>query len=497
MLDTIARVACNGDVSGIETATLEAVISTIARIPDVRYVDARYSDIRDTSVRIRNEDVDSISNERIEAVGVRVLSGNGWGFAGTTEASIDALRRCAERALSSARAAHLAMNEPVRLADAQPARGLWQSPWVIDPDQIPVSSRIDELREATASALGDDRILQALAVSRSRHHLRRFASSDGGATEQRWVESGAGLEITAGNGNEIQRRSYPDSSDGDTQSAGWEYVRSLDLAGNAGRVRDEALQLLEAPRVTPGRADVLILSSQMALQVHESCGHPVELDRILGWELSLAGGSFLTIEDVGKLRYGSPLVNIVADATLPGALGSFGWDDEGVPAQRTSLVTDGVLTGLLTGRDTAPFLDTASRSNATVRGESAAHLPIIRMTNINLEPGSSSLGEMVSSVRRGWLLDTNKSWSIDDVRLDFQFSCEAAWEIRDGKVGALHRNPVYAGRTPDFWNRCAAVGDLATWRLWGLTNCGKGDPMQTMRVGHGAPAALFRDVEVG
>jgi TldD protein len=215
----------------------------------------------------------------------------------------------------------------------------------------------------------------------------------------------------------------------------------------------------------------------------------------MGLEISLAGGSFLQPSMLNTFRYGSDIVNIVADATIPGSIGSFAFDDDGVPAQRFHLVENGMFVGYLTGRDTAPFIGRSS--NGTVRAETAARIPIIRMTNINLEPGDVPLDEIIASTKRGIFVETNKSWSIDDLRLNFQFGCEVAWEIENGRLGRMLKNPLYTGNTPDFWRSCDAIADRASWQIWGLPNCGKGDPMQTMRVAHGAPAARFRGVEMG
>lgn len=479
----------------IEGDALLQTCRELARRAGVRYVDARFTAITDDAARVRNDSVEMLSSDAREAVGVRVLWNDGWGFCGSTDASDDALALCARRALESAHAAHLAMNERVRFDPRDAVRGTWESPCEIDPAMISVGARLDLLRDANERARVDPRIRGTASTVRSRHHTRTFASSEESLTTQTWRECGGGIEVTAESGGEIQKRSYPDSSDGDSRAAGWEFIREMNLPNEAPRVGREAVELLDAPRVGAGVTDLVILSSQMALQIHESIGHPVELDRILGWEIPLAGGSFLTLRDVGSLEYASRLVNVTADATLPGALGSFGWDDEGTPAQRVPIIVEGRLTDLLSSRETAPRIGRSS--NGTVRGEAADHLPLIRMTNISLEPGTSSLEELIGGVENGWLIDTNTSWSIDDVRLAFQFSCEIAWKIENGRVGRMHRNPVYSGRTPQFWRSCDGVGDRSTWRLWGLANCGKGDPMQTMRVGHGAPAARFRGVQVG
>ncbi|HID06895.1 MAG TPA: TldD/PmbA family protein, partial [Armatimonadetes bacterium] len=323
-----------------------------------------------------------------------------------------------------------------------------------------------------------------------------FASTDGSVIKQTRTEVGAGITATAVRGSELQRRSYPAAHGGNFAARGYEFILSMNILEHAERVAHEAVQLLDA-EPCPSTATTLILgTNQMALQIHESCGHPTELDRVLGTEASFAGTSFLTPDKLGKFEYGSPLVNIVADATVEGALGSFGYDDEGVPAQRTYLVKDGVFVGYMTSRETAPKLGW-ERSNGTMRAEHYNAIPLIRMTNINLEPGEWTLADMIADTDEGILMDTNRSWSIDDKRLNFQFGCEIAWEIRDAKLGRMLKNPTYTGITYEFWRSCDAIGNEDEWQLWGIPNCGKGEPMQAMRVGHGVPPARFRNVRVG
>jgi TldD protein len=237
---------------------------------------------------------------------------------------------------------------------------------------------------------------------------------------------------------------------------------------------------------------------QLALQIHESCGHPTEADRAFGEEVSLAGASFLVPERLGRFRYGSVHVNLTADAITPGGLGTFGWDDEGVAARRTPLVARGQHVGYLTSRETAARLG-LPRSGGCVRAESWNRFPIVRMVNVSLEPAADgpSLEELVADTDDGVLLGCNRSWSIDDLRLNFQFGCEIAWEIKKGRRTRVLRNPIYTGITPRFWGACDAVGGPAAFRMWGFVSCGKGDPMQLMAVGHGCAPARFRDVTVG
>jgi TldD protein len=460
-----------------------------------RYVDARLSTLSTEDVKVRNGSVETLSSGVERGIGIRVLAGNGWGFAGDSDDSEAALRRAADRALEAARASHITASRDIVLSPVDPVEGAWASRYAIDPFSIPTDRKLDHLLSATEPLRSDDRIHQVSGEISTFRLEKIFASSDGSWIEQATTEMGAGIEVIAIEGDEFQRRSFPNSAGGDFQARGWEFVEELDLIGNGPRIRDEALALLSAPKAPAGIHDLIIGSSQLALQVHESCGHPTELDRALGWEMSLAGGSFLQPEMLGRLQYGSPIVNLVADATVPGAIGSFGWDDEGVPAKRYHLVKDGVFVDYLSGRDTAPLIGRASNGN--VRGETASAYPMIRMTNISLDAGTTPREELFAGVKKGIYVDTNKSWSIDDLRLNFQFSCEVAWEIENGRVGRMLKNPIYTGSTPKFWGSCDAIGDASTWRIWGLPNCGKGDPIQTMRMAHGAPVARFRGVEMG
>jgi TldD protein len=475
--------------------TREQFADALSLLGAARYADIRYTATHQQHVKVRNGEVDHLSSTVDRAVGVRVLVGNGWGFAASSDTSEASIRETAKRALEVAAASNIASTQQIVLSDIEPHSANWASRYAIDPWSIPIEKKIDHLMNATEPMRSDPRIHQASGEISCYRQEKTFASTVGSFIEQTTTEMGGGIEAVAIDGSEFQRRTYPNPFGGDFQAEGWEFIERLDLAHKGLQVRDEALALLAAPKAPAGRFDLIVGSAQLALQVHESCGHPTELDRAMGLEISLAGGSFLQPDMLGKFRYGSDLVTIVADATVPGALGSFAFDDDGVPAQRFPLIDRGMFVDYLTGRDTAPTL--GRKSNGTVRAESAARIPIIRMTNINLEPGTTPLADIIADTKRGVLVETNKSWSIDDVRLNFQFGCEVAYEIVDGKLGRLMKNPLYTGITPEFWRSCDAVGDRASWQIWGLPNCGKGDPMQTMRVAHGAPVARFRQVEMG
>lgn len=473
---------------------LEDILSSLES-PTLRYADIRFTETSQQHVKVRNGEVDHLSSTVDRAAGVRVLVGNGWGFAATSDVSDASIRKAARRALEVAAASNIASTEKVVLSDIEPHVGAAHSAYRIDPWSVPIDRKIDHLMQATEPMRGDPRIHQVSGEISCYRQEKIFASTVGSFLEQTTTQMGGGIEAVAIDGGEFQRRTYPNPFGGDFAAEGWEFIERLDMPAKALQIRDEALALLAAPKAPAGRFDLIVGSAQLALQVHESCGHPTELDRAMGLEISLAGGSFLQPSMLGNFRYGSDIVNLVADATIPGSIGSFAWDDDGVPAQRFHLVENGMFAGYLTGRDTAPFI--GRKSNGTVRAETAARIPIIRMTNINLEPGDTPLDEIIAGTKRGIFVETNKSWSIDDLRLNFQFGCEVAWEIENGRLGRMLRNPLYTGNTPDFWRSCDAIGDRNSWQIWGLPNCGKGDPMQTMRVAHGAPAARFRNVEMG
>jgi len=294
---------------------------------------------------------------------------------------------------------------------------------------------------------------------------------------------------------EVQQRSYPSSWGRQQVTAGWETVVGWDLPGNAERVASEAVALLTADPCPSGTGDIILSGEQVALQIHESCGHPIELDRVYGTEAAYAGTSFLTTEKLNNFRYGSEVVNITADSERPNGLGTFGWDDEGVPAQSTPIVKEGEFVGYLMSRETAPRLGLTS--NGCMRASGWNRIPLIRMTNVSLEPGTWSLEDLIADTDDGIYMETNRSWSIDDRRYNFQFGTEMGYEIKNGKLGKMLRNPTYTGITPEFWNSCDAICGEEEWVMWGTPNCGKGQPSQVAHTGHGAAPARFRNVQIG
>ncbi|MCJ7457699.1 MAG: TldD/PmbA family protein [candidate division Zixibacteria bacterium] len=461
----------------------------------VEYADIRQIHRVTENIEVKNGNIEGISCDTDQGFGIRIIANGAWGFASSSVLSPAEMKRVANKALEIAKASSIIKKELARLSPTEVFEDQYTSKYEIDPFRVPLEEKIELLLKTTEILRKNDKIKVAEGSMDFYKTEKLFASTEGAFVRQSILESGAGILATAVNGNEVQRRSYPNSHRGDYATRGYEFIQGLKLVENADRIREEAIELLSAPACPDKDTTLIITGSQMALQVHESCGHPTELDRVLGTEVSLAGSSFMTLDKLNKLKYGSDKVSITADATLEGGLGSFGYDDEGVKAQRVELVKNGVFVGYLTSRETARVLN--QKSNGTMRAEGWNRIPLIRMTNINLEPGEWELDKLIADTKDGFLLDMNKSWSIDDKRLNFQFGVEAAWEIKDGKKGRMYKNAVYTGITPEFWNSCDAVCNRNHWHVWGLPNCGKGEPMQTMHVAHGAAPARFRNVKVG
>jgi TldD protein len=462
------------------------------------YADARVMDIRQRDLSTKNGEVGTLMESESLGIGVRVIAGGAWGFASSDRLTREGVQACAAEAVAIAKASALAKRHDVVMTPEAAYVDTWQNPYVKDPFRIPLEKQLELLLAADAEMRAVAGVTVAEASMQFRRIEQLFASSIGSRIQQIKMQSGAGIVATSFSGNEIQKRSYPNSFGGQHMLAGYELVESLDLAGNARRVGEEAAALHTAAQCPEGTRTILLDSSQLGLQIHESIGHPIELDRVLGMEANFAGLSFLTLEKLRTLRYGSEIVNVVADARLEhgSGLGTFGYDDEGVPAQCTKIITDGLFTGYLSNRETAAAIG-ESRSGGTMRSESWNRLPIIRMTNISILPGAWKPEDLIADTDDGIYMETNRSWSIDDRRYHFQFSTEIGWEIKGGKKVRMLKNPSYSGITTEFWNSCDAVCSRDSWTLWGTPNCGKGQPMQTMGTGHGAAPARFRNVKVG
>jgi TldD protein len=406
----------------------------------------------------------------------------------------------AKRAVEIGKASAKVKQNDVKLVPEDAATADWTTPHEIDPFTISIEQNLALLQKIDAEL----RSVKGVTLAETNMNFRReeqwFYSSEGADIRQTKYTTGAGYVAYAFAGSEIQKRSYPNSFGGQWQNKGYELIDELKLLENARRIGEEAVALHSADQCPEGTFDIILESSQLGLQIHESIGHPIELDRVLGMEANFAGTSFLTLDKLRTLKYGSELVNVVADARQehgPG-LGTFAFDDEGVPAQCTPIISNGLFTGYLSSRETAALIG-LDRSGGTLRAENWNRLPIIRMTNISILPGEKplTLDQLISSTDHGILFQTNRSWSIDDKRYNFQFGTEIGWEIKSGKRGRMLKNPSYSGITTEFWNSMDAICSRDEWTLWGTPNCGKGQPQQVMGTGHGAAPARFRNVKVG
>jgi len=462
------------------------------------YADVRVIGIRQRYLSTKNGHPAQVREAESFGLGIRVIAEGAWGFAATDDLNRPGVDRTAAQAVAIARASALAKKDDVRLAPEETIVDRWAGPCRIDPFTVPVSTCVDLLLKVDAELRAVQGVTLAEALMDFRRIEQLFVSSLGSEIYQVKTQTGTGFVATSFHENEIQRRSYPNSFGGQYQTKGYELVEELDLVGNARRIAEEAVALHRADQCPSGVKDVILGSAQLGLQIHESIGHPIELDRVLGAEANFAGMSFLTLEKLGQLKYASDIVNVVADATPthgPG-LGTFAFDDEGVPAQCTPIIKDGLFVGYLTSRETAAAVGQA-RSSGAMRGESWNRIPLIRMTNVSLLAGQGTLAELIASTDDGIYMETNRSWSIDDRRYNFQFGTEIGWEIKGGKITRMLKNPTYAGITTEFWNSCDAICGPESWVLWGTPNCGKGQPMQIMGTGHGASPARFRRVQVG
>ena len=476
----------------VATQALDTAVAAGAGYADVRAV------VDETeSLTVQDQRVEGVARETSRGLGIRVLVGGAWGFAGTARLDRASIDDAARRAVAIARASATARRNQVVLAPVEVLTGEYTTPHQVDPFTVGPEEKLELLLAATAAAAQTGGLAFARASADAWKTTKWFVSSEGARLHQTLVQVAGGVECFAVDDTQVQSRSFPNSFRGYCATGGWEDIVALDLAARAPRYAEEVVALLSAPELPDDTGTLIIDGSQVALQVHESVGHPLELDRILGCVAAYAGTSWVATKDASRMRYGSDLVNLTLDSTTPKGLGTYGYDDEGVLDGRYPLVLGGILNGFLTSRETAPALSGDERSNGTMRAESWGAIPLIRMSNIHLEAGEGSFEQLLDDTGDGVYMETNRSWSIDDKRLNFQFGCEAAWEIRGGKLGRMFRNPTYNGRTPDFWGGCDGIAGTEEWKVHGTPNCGKGQPGQVARVAHGAAPARFRNVRMG
>jgi TldD protein len=474
---------------------ISEIAFSVAKSKGASYADIRICQIKAESLSVKNGASELIQNSESTGFGVRVIANGGWGFASSCDFDEKNVKRIALLAIQIAKASAKLRKQNVALSPLLKTVDLYNTPIKVDPFSVPLREKLEYL-------LSLDNVLNRVsginireAFMEFRKEEKFFASSEGSKIDQKIIYSGAGISATAMKSHrEMGKRSYPNSS-GQYETKGYELVNELKFEENAEKIGNEALALLSAKECPKGVKTIILDGAQVSLQIHESIGHPLELDRVFGAEKNFSGTSFATTDKLDKLKYGSDIINVVTDPGYPGGLGTFGYDDEGVKAERSYLIKDGILIGYLTSRETASLIN--KKSNASMRAESWGDVPIIRMTNTVLLPGKHSLEDMISEVDDGIYMEANSAWSIDDNRENFKMGCEIGWEIKNGKLGEMIKTPTYSGNTIDFWNCCDAIANEKYFKIWGTPNCGKGQPAQNIATGQGASPCRFKDVKVG
>jgi TldD protein len=481
------------------------ISQNISRISSegAEYVDVRYY-LEDSAETLVLYDGDLEANDTTvqSGIGVRVLWDGAWGFAATSDPS--GLRSCFDRAAQNARTASELVSVALSMGERDPVKGSYTTPVEIDPFTVSLQDKLEFLTRLD-NDLKDDFILKRIVYANFMKRRIYFQNSEGSEIQKELSHVfGMMMAMALDCEGEMQRRSMSLYSTGDG-TAGWEMMTEPDLfAGHAGRIKSELSELLNAQPLPYGRRSVILLPGQGHLQVHETIGHPLELDRILGYELSYAGGSFVDLDSFGKLQYGSEKLSVSSYGGIANSPGSFGFDDDGTPERDYLLIDRGLLVNALSSRamvneaNEKAGRDVFAQSGGAARATAFYRAPIDRMTNVNILPGTDgTLEDIISSTEDGIVVDNPVSWSIGSNREHFHFGCEIAWEVKDGQRTRILRNPTYQGHTLEFYRSLSAVGDRSTWRVEQVNNCGKGEPNQVMQIGHGVPVVKFDDVITG
>jgi TldD protein len=465
------------------------------------YVDARWYPVEETDqLTMWNGNLKTAASSRESGVGIRVLYRGAWGFSAASD--VGNLSALFEKALDNARVAAQRVSFPVRLAEKEPTQASFRSPNRIDPFSVPLAEKIAFLQDLDQK-LNQPGVAQRVCQLTCTRKQIVYLDSEGSEIEKHIIEVFPGMQVMGVDPQgETQSRKFSPALSGATR--GWETLEPELFDANARRIVRELQEVLVAGNCPREERSVILLPGIMYLQTHETIGHALELDRILGYELAYAGGSFVKLEDFGALRYGSSKLTARADATLPNSPGSFGYDDDGVPGQDNLLIDKGLLVGAVAGRQMVE--EANARAGRTIfRGSSGANratsfyrVPIERMTNINIDPGlDGSLSDIVRNTEKGIILDGDKSWSIGSNREQFHFATDIGWLVEEGKVTRVVKNATYRGETVPFYNSLSAVGDQSSWEVRSVDNCGKGQPNQIMQLGHGVPVCRFDNVAIG
>lgn len=465
------------------------------RSPDVTYADARIVEIRNQVIFTEDERVGGMDDNVSLGIGIRVLLGGAWGFASTSDLSRESIQRTARNAVAIASANRANVNPgSFEWADEPAHTAPFRTPCEVDPFSVSLDEKIALLLRINEAVRAVKGVSKASSHMRFRRQHRYFVNTDGSSFETDIFTSTARYNATAVGESDAKTRYFEAPS----ANAGYEHIQKTPLLAEATRVGEEAVEQLSAPPCPAGKMDLILNPTHLALTMHESIGHATELDRVLGMEESLAGSSFATLDQLGTLRYGSPLMNVVCDNTMPGGLATMGYDDDGVECQRWDLIKQGILVGYKTSRDTCHAMG-ETRSRGSCRADSWASIPILRQSNFSLEPGETPLTpeDLIADTKDGILIDGMGSFSIDQKRHNFQFGGDCFWHVKDGKIAGMLQNVTYQAITTEFWSALDAICDRRFWVPTGVMNCGKGDPMQIAQMSHAAAPCRFRQIDVG
>jgi TldD protein len=470
-----------------------------ARGAGAAYADVRIGRYRRQAISTREQRVSSVSDNESYGLGVRTLVNGCWGFAATSVMTRPSAQTAARDAVAMSRAARAVQRHPVELAPAAAVTGTWMTPVRRDPIDVPLEEKISLLLAANQAALKVKGVRYASSSLAALREVKTLVTSEGTNVTQTFIRIGPEFSATAIGSGDFQVYEHELAPRGE----GWEYFESLDLPGNAERWASVAAEKLTAKSVEAGEYDLILEPTNLWLTIHESIGHPTELDRAIGQEANYAGTSFIAPPDktIGKLRYGPDFMNVQADRTQEGSLSRVAWDDEGVPADRWLIVEKGIFKDYQTTREQVKWiqhLTGVKHSHGCSFAESWDAVQFQRMPNISLLPGERDLtvNDIIAATDRGILIRNRGSWSIDHQRYNFQFSGQAFYEIRNGKIAGMLRDVAYQANTPVFWNSMDMIGGKSSYWLGGAFNDGKGEPSQINSVSHGCPPARFRKVTI-
>ncbi|MBX3228764.1 MAG: TldD/PmbA family protein [Labilithrix sp.] len=457
------------------------------------YADARIVRRRTENIWTREDHIAGVGSGETYGIGIRVIADGAWGFASSALVTRPAVEEAARRAVAIAKASRATLKHPVTLAPAPVAKGVWRTPMEVDPFQVPLADKAQWLLALWPLVKDVPFVKFASAGIQCIGEHKVFASSEGTLVEQEITRVSPSLSVTAVDAGQFESR----AAEVPPMQAGWEYVTMCSIPKTARSLAEDAGKKLKAASVTPGKKDLILAPSNLWLTIHESVGHPTELDRMLGLEANLAGTSFATVDKLGKLKYAADIVTLYADKLVPGGLATCQWDDDGVATQRWDLVKDGLFVGVQTTRDQASWIgEKESRGSSYAQDHSSVAFQ--RMPNVSLAPSSkdTSLDDIIAATEDGVLISGNGSWSIDHQRYNFQFSGQTFHEIKKGKIVRPLRDVAYQSNSVEFWNSCDMLGGEKTWELHGALHDGKGEPMQSNAVSHGCPPARFKKVDI-